>query len=192
MPAGRFLFRRSPSIHAFAASSPAPFLLAFVLAASAILIGCRSAGPAPGAKPARPPGYVVRAGGPHSYTVITNPPNSQPVTLSLLRDRGDGIDFRLSNGLPHAILLWNVRVQVRVAGPGTDGFGWETVADDYPNAAPASRNQASCPPGGVMDFQVTHPGRTPWRVCALFATDWNDSGRTYSGNDEALGPELTE
>ena len=171
---------------------PGLVLLTVALLAAVTLVGCRSATRPGSAAKNRRPGYVVRAGGPHSYVAITNPPNSRPVTLSLLRDRGEGIDFRLSNGLPHAVLLWNVRVQVRVPGPGTDGYGWETVADDYPNSAPSSRNSANCPPGGVMDVQVTHPGRTPWRVCALYATDWNDSGRTYSGNDEAIAPELNE
>jgi hypothetical protein len=103
----------------------------------------------------------------------------------------DGAVFRLINGEPHAILLWNVRVQVRSTDRGTDGFGWDTVDDDYPMGT-VRYNSAHYPPGSTGEFRVHQPGKTPWRVCVLYSTDWTDSAKGYSGNYEVISEELKE
>src|SRR3989442_2022454 len=79
--------------------------------------------------------YAIRVGG--SYVAITNAPSSNPVSLSFASWSEWGAVFRLTNAETHGILFWNVRVQVRSTGPGTDGFGWDTVYDDYPTGTPA-------------------------------------------------------
>jgi hypothetical protein len=130
--------------------------------------------------------YHLIAGGPHSIVVITNAPESNPVSLSLVSDTDTGLSFRVTNNENHAILLWNVRVQVRSKGAGTDGFGWDTVADDYPSGQSAFGTRAS------GDFRVQHPGEAPWRVCVLYSTDWADTGNSYSGNYEVMSQTQSE
>lgn len=129
--------------------------------------------------------YHLRAGGPHSVTLITNAPESNPVSISLVSGTDDTPEFRLTNGERHAILLWNVRVQVRSKGPGTDGFGWDTVSDDYPDG------QAKFLAGASGTFRVQHPHETPWRVCVIYSTDWTDSGNSASGNYEVISQPLS-
>jgi len=135
--------------------------------------------------------YHLRAGGPHSIVTITNAPASNPVAIAFAAWGDSGPIFRLTNQEPHAILLWNVRVQTRSKDAGTDGFGWDTVYDDYPMGT-AKYNAANFLPGAVGEFRVQHPGKTPWRVCVLYSTDWTDSGKSYSGNYEVIGQELEE
>jgi hypothetical protein len=135
--------------------------------------------------------YHVRAGGPRSFVLLTNAPASNRVGISVATWGDSEANFRLTNGEPHAILLWNVRVQTRSTGGGTDGFGWDTVSDDYPVGA-AGYNSAHYPPGSIGEFQVRHPDKKPWRVCVLYSIDWTDSGKSYSGNYEAIGQELKE
>jgi hypothetical protein len=94
--------------------------------------------------------------------------------------------FRATNREPHAILLWNARVQTNSAGAGTDGFGWDTVYDDYPEG------DARIPAGSAGEFRIPRPPAVPWRVCVLFSQDWNDNGKTYSGNYEVIGPIIKE
>ncbi len=137
------------------------------------------------------PLYVLRAGGPHSYVGITNTPDSNPVTISLATWAAGEASFSLSNAEPHAILLWNVRVQVRSTGPGTDGSGWDTVSDDYPRGTP-EYNSALYRPGALGEFRVQPPAEKPWRVCIIYSTDWNDSGNSYSGNYEVISHEIDE
>src|ERR1700730_16589571 len=67
-----------------------------------------------------------------SFVALTNAPASNRVVISFATWSDDGPVFRLTNREPHAILLWNVRVQTRSTDGGTDGFGWDTVYDDYP------------------------------------------------------------
>ena len=135
--------------------------------------------------------YHVRANGPHSFVVLTNAPALNRVKISLAAWGDSEANFRFTNGEPHAILLWNVRVQTRSTGGGTDGFGWETVSDDYPMFT-SGYSSAHYPPGSIGEFQVRHPGKSPWRVCVLYSIDWTDSGKSYSGNYEAIGQELRE
>jgi hypothetical protein len=135
--------------------------------------------------------HAIRAGGPHSFVRITNPPASNRASIFFATWSDDGPVFRLTNGEPHAILLWNVRVQVRSTDRGTDGFGWDTVDDDYPMGT-VRYNSALYPPGSTGEFSVHHPGKTPWRVCVLYSTDWTDSGKSYSGNYEVISEELKE
>lgn len=135
--------------------------------------------------------YAVRAGGPHSFVGLTNLPVSNRASIALDRSTGDHIVFRLTNGEPHAILLWNVRVQIPAVGPGTDNLGWETVADDYPEGT-AQYSAAHEPRKAAGEFHVQHPGEIPWRVCILYSIDWADSGKSFSGNYEVISTEVTE
>lgn len=129
--------------------------------------------------------YVLRAGGPRNFVPVTNSPASNRAIISVIRNEGGKVVLLLTNGEPHSILLWNVRVQTRSSGAGTDGFGWDTVADDYPNAT-----RAALPPGTAGEFLVEAPDGTPWRVCILYSIDWADSGKQYSGNYEVCGREI--
>jgi hypothetical protein len=105
--------------------------------------------------------YVLRAGGPRNFVPVTNSPASNRAIISVIRNEGGKVVLLLTNGEPHSILLWNVRVQTRSSGAGTDGFGWDTVADDYPNAT-----RAALPPGTAGEFLVEAPDGTPWRPIA--------------------------
>jgi hypothetical protein len=138
-----------------------------------------------------PPLYILNAGGPRSFVGLTNAPASNRAAIVLARSSDDGVIFRLTNGESHAILLWNVRVQVQATNRGTDGFGWDTVYDDYPMGTPRY-NSAHYLPGATGEFSVPHPRATPWRVCILYSTDWADSGNSYSGNYEVISQELKE
>lgn len=129
--------------------------------------------------------YYLRAGGPQSVTLITNAPESNRVSISLVTGTDENPVFRLANGEGHTILLWNVRVQVRSEGSGTDGFGWDTVSDDYPDG------QAKFSPGESGTFRVQNPREIPWRVCIIYSTDWADSGNSASGNYEVISQLLS-
>lgn len=133
---------------------------------------------------AREQAYHLKAGG---YGVlITNAPESNPVSISLVRQIDESVVFRLKNGEHHTILLWNVRVQVKSKDRGTDGFGWDTVTDEPPNW------QSHFGAGMSGDFSVQHPQKSPWRVCIIYSTDWNDSGKKYSENYEVISQPLLQ
>jgi len=136
-----------------------------------------------------PHAYHVRAGGPNSYTLFTNAPESNRVSIAFERRDSEGVIFRLFNGERHAILIWNVRVQAPSTGAGTDGFGWDTIHDDYPVGSsryPSPR----CEAGAWSEFKVDPPREKSWRVCAIYSIDWSDSEKSYSGNYEAISPKL--
>ncbi len=130
--------------------------------------------------------YTIRAGGAANFVGITNSPSSNRVGLVFSKIKEGRAVFRLTNAEPHGILLWNVRVQTRSTGPGTDGFGWDTVADDYPNI-----QRAALPPGSSEEFTVEQPDATPWRVCIVYAIDWTESGKHYQGDYEVCGREVS-
>ena len=146
--------------------------------------------------------YVVTAGGLHSFVGITNTPESNPVRVFFKRWGGDDPSnqriavFGLTNAESQAILLWNVRVQVRSKGQGTDGLGWDSVSDDYPTATLAY-SSAHYPPAASGEFWVERPRDPLWRVCILYSkqeagSDRAGSGRRYVGNYEAISQELKE
>jgi len=128
--------------------------------------------------------YHVRAGGPNSFVGMTNTPTSNHV--SLLRVSEGLFVFRLINEEAQRILVWNVRVQIHSTGPGTDGFGWETVHDAYPNLT------SRLDPGASGKFTVLRPGGSPWWVCLLYSKDWTGGGVRYSGNYEVISQEYDE
>lgn len=134
----------------------------------------------------KPLSYMVRAGGPHSYVSLSKPPSSTPVSISFVKSTDDGLAFRLLNGEAHAILLWNVRVQIRSEGLGTDGFGWDTIYDDSPDG-----DKAEFRTGESGIFRVKKSRVTPWRICILYSTDWTDTG-TFWGNCEVISEEFGE
>ena len=135
--------------------------------------------------------YHVRAFGPNSFVRITKEPASNRVAIGFAAWSDLGPVFRLTNGEPHEILLWNVRVQTRSKAGGTDGLGWDTVQDDYPMST-TKWNSAHYPAGSIGEFRVQHPGNTPWRVCVLYSVDYTDTGKSASGNYEVIGQEMTE
>jgi hypothetical protein len=131
------------------------------------------------------PLYTLRAGGPQSIVGLTNWPSSNRVDLTMAKKTESEATFRLTNHEGHSILLWNVRVQVPAQGSGTDGFGWQTVHDDYPEG------DAKYGPGAAGEFRVVVPDAGQWRACALYSMDWPDSGKSYFGNYEVLSQVLT-
>ncbi len=96
--------------------------------------------------------------------------------------------FRLTNSDSRSILLWNVRVQDPTTAPTISPSGWETIQDDYPSAT-----SAVCEPGSSIEFWVTKPVMTPWRVCILYSRELSesdrpkDSQRSWGGNYEVIG-----
>lgn len=153
--------------------------------------GGRGAPPLQEAKPAAPRPrasgqvYHVRAGGPHNYVAITNAAGSNLVSIAWSDWKEGDAMFRITNREPHAVLLWNVRVQVKAKNGGTDGLGWETVYDEYPTATP-NANGSRYLPGGIGELRVPPPDEVPWRICVLYSIDWKDEGKTFSGNYEAI------
>src|SRR3954465_7499705 len=137
--------------------------------------------------------YALRAGGCHNFVLLTNSPASNRVSIALKFIGGDHDDpsFWLTNREPHAILVWNVRVQTRSVGRGTDGFGWDTVIDDYPRGTP-EHNSARFEAKSTSVLRGIHPGKAPWRICILYSIDRSDSGKSYSGNYEAVSEELKD
>lgn len=133
--------------------------------------------------------YHLRAGGPSSFVGLTNSPASNHVSLAFAELSDYGPIFRFTNREPHAILLWDVRIQVPSKGTGTDGFGWDTVYDDYPEGT-SGNNSASFAPGSTGEFRVPRQKQIPWRVCILYSIDWTDSGKTHSGNYEVISKEM--
>ncbi len=138
-----------------------------------------------------PQAYHVRAGGVSSFVGLTNAAASNRVAIRLARVTDEGAIFRLTNRELHTVLLWNVRVQTKSKGGGTDGFGWDTVQDDYP-VITAKYNSAKVLSGDVSEVRVQSPEKSPWRVCVLYSIDWTDSGKICSGNYEAISEELNE
>jgi hypothetical protein len=137
--------------------------------------------------------YEVKAGGPAVYNVITNSPalNKAKIFLSRRQDNYDRISFTVTNAEPSEILLWNVRVQVKspAENPGTDGFGWDTIDDDYP-----SSKEAAVKSGHATELTVKAPNAALWRVCLLYSKrDTNSPPRkTYSGNYEIISEPIDE
>jgi hypothetical protein len=137
--------------------------------------------------------YVLRAGGPAVYNELTNSPalNNATITLRNRQDTPGQISFAITNNEPEEILIWNVRVQVKSFGesPGTDGFGWDTVYDDYPEV-----REAALDPGRSTDLRVTPPDGQLWRVCVLYSKHHKDKlgPKTYDGNYEVISQPIDE
>lgn len=171
----------------------------------AFAVGCLGAGlgndskPNPGtpsgvsllSRGTAPQNYQVRAGGASNFVGLTNAAASNRVAIRFSRVTDEGAIFRLTNRELHTVLLWNVRVQTKSKGGGTDGFGWDTVQDDYP-VLTAKYNSATVLSGDVSEVRVQSPEKSPWRVCVLYSIDWTDSGKICSGNYEAISEELNE
>lgn len=145
--------------------------------------------------------YSVRAGGPNSFVGMTNRPESNRVRIGF--KKWGGVDpesehiavFGLTNGESREILLHNVRVQVPAADGGTDGFGWDTVYDDYPSGT-SDYNTAIFPVGKSGEFVAPRPEGKRWRVCVLYSI--RDEASTedptkqilYCGNYEVVSSEM--
>lgn len=137
--------------------------------------------------------YTLIAGGPQSVVQITNAPSSNPVSVTYVPSQSHTAVFRLTNREPQSIIIWNVRVQVKVQDGGTDGQGWKTVHDDYPTGNKLAR----IPPGGTDQITAEWPDKEPWRVCVLYSKERkiepNPAGRReYTGNFEVISAELNE
>jgi hypothetical protein len=114
------------------------------------------------------PLYAVRAGGPHSFVGLLNAPEANAARLSFERweyESPPTASLRITNGEPVSIMVWNVRVQTKSSGRGTDGFGWDAVSDDYP----AGDIKAWYKPGESATFHWKMAGKPPWRVCVLYS-----------------------
>jgi hypothetical protein len=144
--------------------------------------------------------YAVQAGGPNVINPITNAPKSNHVRVFFKNWSGDNPDknvgfFGLTNEESRDILLWNVRVQVPSKGKGTDGFGWDTVYDNYPTGTP-NCDRCVFPPGSSGEFQVERPCGKPWRVCILYSIKTVEAGKGggngthYGGNYEVISQKM--
>jgi hypothetical protein len=131
--------------------------------------------------------YVLKAGGPVSYNVLTTPPelNKARISLRRLEYTPNRVFFTVTNAEPDEILIWNVGVQVKspAESPGTDGFGWDTVYDDFPNSP-----EAALKPNHSTELFVTPPSASIWRVCVLYAKEQKDKPgpKTYAGDHEII------
>lgn len=137
--------------------------------------------------------YVVKAGGPNTFNLITNLPALNKARIELTRPQQiyDRVAFTVTNAEPAEILLWNVRVQVKSPGEngGTDGFGWDTVYDDYPES-----KDAIVKSGRTTQLTVKPPTGPLWRVCLLYAKGRTNefSEKVYGGNYEIISEPIDE
>jgi hypothetical protein len=170
--------------------------LALVMFTLALLAGFHSTAQVRESQPpaAKPTGsYTLNAGGPHTVVQLTNSPASNPVSVTYVPSEAYDAVFRLTNREPQNIMIWNVRVQVKVQDGGTDGQGWKTVHDDYPTGNKLAR----IPSGGVDQVTAPRPAKGLWRVCVLYSKERkiepNPAGRReYTGNFEVISAELNE
>lgn len=135
-----------------------------------------------------------------TLVATTNDPGSNPVHLSFkrfdLQPQGEVAIFDVINAGQHRIGPWCVRVQIRKADsqeerPEARTFhsSWKTFQDEFG----PSGNALSTRPGELDKIVIVkRPAETPWRVCLLYSTDWEDTGRTASGNYEVISQEMTE
>jgi hypothetical protein len=146
------------------------------------------------------PRYIVNAGGPRNFVGISeegSESNQVRVALKSWRREvpsgGRIAVFGLTNAGSQAILLWNVRVQVPSTGGGTDGYGWDTIHDDYP-----AGSREIFPPGTSGEFVVEPPRETTWRVCILYSKEESEADRPtggrrrYFGNHEVITRVMSE
>lgn len=135
--------------------------------------------------------YILKAGGPSSVTVVTNPPdeNNASIRLRGLNTQANRFTFIVRNNEPEEILIWNVRVQKKSEGRGTDGFGWDTISDDYPES-----DRGPIPSGQFARLTVQPPAASTWRTCVLYAKEQrNASGeKVYGGNYEIISETLDD
>lgn len=102
----------------------------------------------------------------------------------------DIVSFKITNGEGSSILLWNVRVQVlSIVGGGTDGLGWETVEDDYPNG------KSTYEAHDAGEIYVRSQKDSFWRVCLLYSKEapagTGPEKRSWNGNYEILSAQFT-
>lgn len=146
------------------------------------------------------PRYIVNAGGPRNFVGISKEglvSNQVRVAFKSWRREapsgGSIAVFSLTNAESQSILLWNVRVQVPSKGGGTDGYGWDTIHDDYP-----AGSREIFPPGTSGEFVVEPPRETTWRVCILYSKEEAEADRPpggrrrYFGNHEVITRVLGE
>lgn len=139
----------------------------------------------------RPILYRVSAGGPHLIVGLDTRPESNHVAIAFHRQGEASGIFRLTNREPVSVLIWNVRVQVPSKGPGTDGFSWDTVHDDYPTGL----KLYNIPPGGFDEIEAPMYGAGPWRVCVLYSKERKveaAKGRQFFGNYEVISLKVDE
>jgi hypothetical protein len=135
--------------------------------------------------------YYVRAGGPCVVpTKLKGSPTNNPVSITFASTDGFDATFRLTNREPVAILVWNVRVQVKVKDGGTDGQGWKTVHDDYPSGM-----SGAIATGAADQIIAREPSNGRWRVCVIYSKERfgapGQTGRQFAGNFEIISQELT-
>lgn len=137
--------------------------------------------------------YTLKAGGPVSYNRLTSPPELNKLRIALNKRQDDYslIWFSLTNAEPDEILIWNVRVQVKSPGEslGTDGFGWDTISDDFPGFA-----DAVLKPGQGTKMAIPPPNAPMWRVCILYAKERKDAPgpKVYAGDHEIISDPIDD
>ena len=130
--------------------------------------------------------HSIQAGGPASYVEIADRKGSNREMIAIVSRNDWNCVFRVTNQEPHGILVWNVRVQTKSHGLGTDDLGWDTVADDYPSG------ESFIAPGRSGEFQIKRPYLTNWRICVLYSADLKNDGQAFYGNYEVISPEQEE
>lgn len=121
--------------------------------------------------------YTLNAGGPHAFVGARRAPATNSVSIGFHELEGNQAWIKVTNSEPCAVLVWNVRVQVpsKNKGKGTDGFGWDTIHDDYPKGDSRLNSGAT----GKVLVPIQFEGS--WRVCVLFSKE-------IHGKPEAVSP----
>lgn len=125
---------------------------------------------------------------------VEQEPADQRLRLEWVRQEdatANGTDavFRASNPGTRSVLVWNVRLEVRVSGPGDPkATSWEMRENDYPGRG---WEHATIDPGQSVQFPMLSPVDDEWRVCLLYSRETPGSqppNRRFDKTYEAIGP----
>lgn len=137
--------------------------------------------------------YVLKAGG--GYNAMFTRPSSSKLQVTVWRKKNGDIRGRFQNDEPAEVLVWNVRVQSRCPGQGTDGQGWETLVDEYPwpksmdfsQTRGSSFNSSKLAPGQSVEFSISEVTPFPWRLCLIYQVESQPKRQCEAISNE-LGP----
>lgn len=104
----------------------------------------------------------------------------------------DGV-FRVTNPGTNAVLVWNVRQEVRIPRPdNAKAKAWDMRQSDYPGRG---WERAMIQPGESVQFPVLSPGESEWRVCLLYSREMPGSeapNRRFDRTFESISPNVRE
>ena len=104
----------------------------------------------------------------------------------------DGV-FRVTNPGTNAVLVWNVRQEVRIPRPdNATAKAWDMRQSDYPGRG---WERAILQPGESVQFPVLSPGESEWRVCLLYSREMPGSeapNRRFDRTFESISPNVRE